>query len=111
MMQTLLLRVPAARKAFGIPKMIKHAPDPDQQGFLESMKTSKSVYGLVRRTPNPNLFSWCSGYKNAQQAALMRQREEMKKRQLQDAARAPIPKLYKYKPKTPKAEKTDHSKR
>lgn len=91
--QVALLRLPAVREKFNIPEKIKHPASalPQNDGFVQSMKKGGFLYAgwqyLILQLCNVCCWSFCAGWKNAQLAQQLEERERRIKNHLDLAAK------------------------
>lgn len=91
--QVALLRLPAVREKFNIPEKIKHPASalPQNDGFVQSIKKGGFLYAgwqnLIIQLFNVCCWSFCAGWKNAQLAQQLEERERRIKNHLELAAK------------------------
>lgn len=91
--QVALLRLPAVREKFNIPEKIKHPASalPQNDGFVQSIKKGGFLYAgwryLIIQLFNVCCWSFYAGWKNAQLAQQLEERERRIKNHLDLAAK------------------------
>lgn len=91
--QVALLRLPVVREKFNIPEKIKHPASalPQNDGFVQSIKKGGFLYAgwrnLIIQLFNVCCWSFCAGWKNAQLAQQLEERERRIKNHLDLAAK------------------------